>query len=359
MKALVFHGPRDIRYDSFPDPTLTSPHNLIIEVSHCSICGSDLHLYHGDRIGPFDYSAPQPKFCTGHETIGRVVEVGADTPSYRLGDRVLVAGGAGCGLCPACARGDIRRCSGQSPGVAYGISPILQGGQAQYLEVFAAETAAVPIPDYVSDEQAVLLTDAAATAHFGVCRAGMREGDTVCVIGQGPVGLMAAEIALALGAERVFTVDPVAARRAQSAAFGAESFAPDVARAAIKDATGGVGVDVVVEAVGLASTVDESIRLARVGGSVSILGIVQGSTQSDAGGVPPLRRAQGKTVSIHAGIANVVDSWPELFTLFEAGKIRGADMFTHRFPLEHGADAYALFDSRADGVVKVMIEPGL
>ncbi len=355
MKALVFHGPRDIRYDSFPDPKLSSPHNLIIEVSHCSICGSDLHLYHGDRIGPFDYSAPQPKFCTGHETIGRVVEVGANTPSYKIGDRVLVAGGAGCGQCAACARGDIRRCSGNSPGVAYGISPILQGGQAEYLEVFAAETAAVPIPDYVSDEQAVLLTDAAATAHFGVRRADFREGDTVCVIGQGPVGLMAAEIALALGAERVFTIDPVEARRAQSEAFGAESYAPDVARAAIKEATKGVGVDVVVEAVGLASTIDESIRLARVGGSVSILGIVQDAV----GGVPPLRRAQGKTVSIHAGIANIVENWPELFTLFEQGKIRGADMFTHRFSLEQGADAYALFDARADGVVKVMIEPGL
>ncbi|MGB3455149.1 MAG: alcohol dehydrogenase catalytic domain-containing protein [Litorimonas sp.] len=354
MQALVFHGPRDIRHESFPDPELTNPRHAIIEVSHCSICGSDLHLYHGDRIGPFDYSAPQPKFCVGHETIGRVVEVGKDVKTLHVGQRLLVAGGAGCGLCQHCLRGDIRRCTGDVPKLAYGISPLMNGGQAQYLEVFAADATSVPIPDGVSDEQAILMTDAMATGHYGLGASGFEPGDTVCVIGQGPVGLMAAEVAMAKGAARVFTVDPVKARRDLSARFGAEPLAPDQARAAILQATDGQGVDRVVEAVGHVQTITEAVRLARPGGGVGIVGLVQ---DGDWGGVPILRRAQGKSVRVHAGIANVVDSWPELLGLVEAGKVKGEGVFTHDFALKDGADAYALFDARADGVMKVMIRP--
>ena len=354
MKALTFHGPRDIRYEDFPDPAITRPHHLIIEVSHCSICGSDLHLYHGDKIGPFDYSRPQPRFCVGHETIGRVVEIGSDVTHAKVGDRLLVAGGAGCGLCQHCEAGDVRRCTGDVPKLAYGISPLMNGGQAQYLEVFAANTSSVPIPDGVSDEQAVLMTDAMATGHYGLMSSGFEPGDTVCVIGQGPVGLMAAEVALAKGAERVFTIDPVETRRELSRGFGAEPLAPDEARPAILAATDGAGVDRVVEAVGHVETITEAVRLARPGGGVGIVGLVQ---DGDWGAVPILRRAQGKSVRVHAGIANVVDSWPDLLPLVQSGKVKGEGVFTHRFDLKDGADAYALFDARTDGVMKIMIEP--
>ena len=352
MRALTFHGPRDIRFETFPDPEITRPHHLIIEVSHCSICGSDLHLYHGDRIGPFDYSVPQPRFCMGHETIGRVVEVGPDVKTARVGDRLLVAGGAGCGLCQHCRAGDVRRCTGTTP-LAYGISPLMQGGQADYLEVFSADAASLVIPDGVSSEQALLMTDAMATGHYGLVSSGFTPGDTVCVIGQGPVGLMAAEVAKALGAARVFTVDPVKARRELSRGFGAEPLAPDAALPAIMEATSGRGVDRVVEAVGLPETITQAVRLARPGGGVGVVGIVQ---DGDWGAVPLLRRAQGKSVRLHAGVANVVDSWPALLPLVQTGAVRGEGVFTHRFELKQGPDAYALFDSRADGVVKVMIE---
>ncbi|MEM7730582.1 MAG: alcohol dehydrogenase catalytic domain-containing protein, partial [Pseudomonadota bacterium] len=239
MKALVFHGPRDIRYEAFPDPVLSRPHHAIIEVSHCSICGSDLHLYHGDRVGPMDFSQPQPQFCTGHETIGRVVEVGADVKTLRVGDRLLVAGGAGCGLCRFCLAGDLRRCASGRPAMVYGFSPYMNGGQANYMEVFAADTAAMRIPDGVTDEQAVLMTDAMATGHYGLVSSRFEPGDTVCVIGQGPVGLMAAEVAMGLGAKQVFTVDPVEARRELSRGFGATPVPPDEALAVIREATRG------------------------------------------------------------------------------------------------------------------------
>lgn len=354
MKALVFHGPKDIRYEDFPDPGLSSPHHAIIEVSHCSICGSDLHLYHGEKVGQMDFSMPQPQFCVGHETIGKVVEIGKSVKNLRVGDRLLVAGGAGCGLCKFCKAGDLRRCTSDRPAMVYGFSPYLNGGQADYLEVFAADNAAMKIPDGVSDEQALLMTDAAATGHFGLVGSRFEPGDSVAVIGQGPVGLMAAEVAMALGASRVFTIDPIKARRELSRGFGATPLHPDEARNVIMEETGGVGVDRVVEAVGLPDTITQSIRLVRPGGGVGIVGIV---LDGDWGAVPFLRRAQGKSVSVMAGIANILDSWPTLMDLFDQGRIKGDGVFTHSFDLKDGADAYTLFDERADGVVKIMIKP--
>ncbi|MEM7728047.1 MAG: zinc-binding dehydrogenase, partial [Pseudomonadota bacterium] len=166
------------------------------------------------------------------------------------------------------------------------------------------------------------------------------------------------EVAMGLGAKQVFTVDPVEARRELSRGFGATPVPPDEALAVIREATRGEGVDRVVEAVGLPQTILQSVKLVRPGGGIGIVGIVLGDGPDAAGGgVPFLRRAQGKSVSVHAGVANVVDSWPVLMDLVETGKVKGEGVFTHDYTLEDGADAYALFDARADGVMKVMIRP--
>lgn len=346
MKALVFNGPRDIRYERFEDPRIRDQRNVIVRVSHCSVCGSDLHMYHGGSIGPMDYSKPGQRFCTGHETIGEVVEVGSAVRKHRVGDRVLVGGGAGCGECQACLSGRLNNCRF---GLAYGISPQLQGGQAEYLEVVNADLGARLIPDDVTDEQAILLTDALSTGYYGARVARVTPGAVVAVLGQGPVGRLAAECAMAMGASRVFTVDPVEIRREQSRLFGAEPLHPSEAKAYIEEQTRGLGVDAVIEAVGKGETMSLAVELTRLGGNIAIMGIIQ------AGTVIPMDVAQMKSVSVHATLASVMETWPELIALLQAGRIKGNGLFTHRFSLSDGAEAYRMFDAQEDGVMKVMI----
>lgn len=350
MKALVFHGPRDIRHESVAQPAIQDDRNLIIKVSACSICGSDLHMYHGGRIGKFDYGKPMRPFCTGHETVGEVVEVGRAVRTHRVGDHILVAGGSGCGGCRPCRLGQVNMCE-RGQGTAYGISAGMQGGHAEYLEVRFADDGAAVIPEGITDEQALLLTDALATGYYGVIMAQVSPGDTVAVIGQGPIGLMAAEAAMAVGASRVFTIDPVSSRRLPSAAIGATPLHPDDAEAAIQEATKGVGVDAVIEAVGAGSTAKQAIKLVRLGGRISVLGILQADTPI------PMHIAQQKSVVVHVGIAGVAATWPQLIPLVQAGRIKGQGLFTHSFSLSKGAEAFRLFDSREDSVVKILMRP--
>ena len=135
MKALVFHGPGQIVYESFDDPIISQEENLIVKVEKCSICGSDLHHYHGDKIGKTDYSKDMEAFCTGHEVIGEVMEVGRSVKSHRPGDRIVIAAGKGCGKCKACRTGKINLCEASSRGewpMAYGMNAQLHGGHADY-----------------------------------------------------------------------------------------------------------------------------------------------------------------------------------------------------------------------------------
>ena len=355
MKALVFNGPRKIRYESFDDPTIRDERNLIIKVKRCSICGSDLHMYHGDRIAKTDYSQPIERFCTGHETIGEVLEVGSAVRRHKVGDKVLVAGSAGCGICRRCLAGQFNLCesyrSGGHSSIAYGIRPVLNGGHAEYLEVINADLGATGIPEGITDQQALLLTDALATGYYGVKMSGVSPGDTVAVIGQGPVGRLAAEAAVAIGASTVYAIDPQENRRNMASAFGATPLHPDEAVQTVYEETRGLGVDSVIEAVGVGPTLSQAVKLARIGGRLSILGILQADTNM------PLHIIQAKSLVVHMGIAGVVDSWPELIPLLQTGRIRGEGVFTHSFDLAEGEEAYRMFDAREDGVMKVLLTP--
>jgi len=162
MKALVFNGPSDIRYESYADPQMKTPNGAIVKVRMCSICGSDLHMYHGDTIGNLDYGDTNHKFCTGHEFIGEVVEVGKDAHSLKVGDQVLAQGGTGCGSCENCLTGNPGQCRNAT---AFGIGPTLEGGQAEYVFVPNADFTLMKTDGAVSDEHAILLTDALATAY--------------------------------------------------------------------------------------------------------------------------------------------------------------------------------------------------
>lgn len=351
MKALVFKGSRNIVYDSFPDPILEAASDILIAVKACSICGSDLHIYHGDRIGPHDYSKAMPAFCVGHETIGEVLEVGAAVKQHRVGDRVMVSPGVGCGQCPPCLRGQIAHCHQPRMAGAFGTHRGLNGGQADYFRVPHADLIARTIPDGVSNDQALLLTDALSTAYFGVKGAQLAPGEIAVVIGLGPVGLMAVESCCALGAERVYGIDPVAHRRDLAQALGAISLSPDEAMPIIKQQTQGLGADCVIEAVGLEATISQAFKLVRVGGRVSVLGIAQ------QGAVLPMAYVQMKNISLFTGVASVVNTWSELIPLLQQGRIKAGNMFSHRYSLADGAQAYAKFDARGDDTLKMMMIP--
>lgn len=351
MKALVFNGPQNIVYEDFPEPKIEENGDIIIAVQACSICGSDLHIYHGGQLGPHNFQEARERFCVGHETIGEVVEVGAGVKNYKVGDRVMVAPGTGCGKCAACLNGQIELCVQAKAGpMAYGMSAKLNGGQAQYMRVPLADLFAQKIPDGVNDEQAVLLVDALATGYSGVKHTQLKQGETVAVIGLGPVGLMAVESCMALGAEQVFAIDPVTARREKAKSLGAIALSPEEANEIIMQKTS-IGVDCVVEAVGHEKTINQALVLSRSGGRVSVMGMMQGDF------LIPAPLIQGKGIQFYAGIASTIAHWPILGSWLQEGKIKGEGMFSHCFSLADGAEAYAKLDAREDDCLKIMIKP--
>lgn len=347
MKALVFNGPRNISYESYADPELKTPNSVILKVNKCSICGSDLHIYHGETIGSNEYGDGANRFCVGHEFTGEIVEAGADVRLFNVGNKVLASGGTGCGECNLCLTGRSNQCS-QS--IAFGISPLLQGGQAEYVCVPNADYALTRIPDAVSDEQAILLTDAMATAFFGLTRTGLSAGETVAVVGLGPIGLIGVELAFLLGASKVFAIDPVAARRKQAEKLGATAFAPGgEAVGAVIDKTKG-GVDRVFEASGAKAAAASTVKFVKRGGTVSFIGLPQPDVTL------PLAKILFKDITIRAGVANPAATWKHLMPLLQSGRLKAADLFSHNMKLSEGAEAYRLFDAREDDVIKIMID---
>tara|TARA_R110000787_G_scaffold286434_1_gene404945 strand:+ start:2298 stop:3347 length:1050 start_codon:yes stop_codon:yes gene_type:complete len=347
VKALVFNNPRDVRYESFDDPERTTSNGAIVNVKQCSICGSDLHIYHGDHIGSNDYGSGVEKFCVGHEFTGEVVDVGPDVRGIKVGDKVLASGGAGCGNCEACQTGNSSKCQLAS---AFGLSNALNGGQAEFVHVPNADATLMRIPEGVSEDQAILLTDAAATAYFGTSNADIKPGRTVAVVGLGPIGLIGIELAFIMGAAEVFAIDPVEERRTRATALGATTFAPgDAAHAAIAEATKGAGVTSVFEASGVKAAVDSAVGLVARGGTLSFIGLPQPNV------VLPMMALLYKNITVRAGVAPVPQLWAPLVPLFQQGRLKADNLFTHRMPLSKGADAYEMFDAKADGVVKIMM----
>lgn len=354
MKALVFNGPRDIRYEDFKDPELTIDNGVILNVEKCSICGSDLHIYHGDQIGDkkgADYKGSVEKFCVGHEFTGEVVEVGSDVHGLKVGDHVLSAAGSGCGQCAVCRSGRSMYCKRAT---AFGLSGALNGGQAEYVQIPNADQSLMVIPDGVSDDQAVLLTDAMATAAFGIKNTGLQSGQSIAIVGLGPIGLIGVELALLRGASQVFAIDPVEGRRDHAERLGATVFAPgsEAAGRIIELSKG--GVNCVFEASGAKAAVDSVLPLVRAGGTVSFVGLPQ------PGIVLPLNQILFKGVTVRAGIAPVPQMWSGLIPLLQHGRLKVDGLFSHRMDLSDGAEAYRIFDARDDNVVKIVmdIKPG-
>ena len=347
MKALVFNGPRDIRYETWPDPELGSANSAILKVESCSICGSDLHMYHGAHIGKTEYSADAPKFACGHQFMGEVVEAGSEVHGFKVGDKVLAAGGTGCGKCAQCRIGNPGKCPVVT---AFGIGPGLEGGQAEFVNVPNAD-ATLFSTDGLTDEQSLLLTDAMATAYFGLTRSDPQPGGTVAIVGLGPIGIIGVELAFILGASRVFAIDPVKSRRDMAEALGAQVFepGPDL-QAQIAEATGGAGVQSVFEASGAKGAIASVLPMVASRGTASFIGI---PNPDDA---LPLPLIMFRHITVRGGICDVPNMWPYLVPLIQSGRIRADGLFSHSFKLSEGEEAYRLFDSREDGVIKLRID---
>ena len=345
MKALRYHGARDVRYETMDDPALLASADAVVKVEACSICGSDLHIYHGQGF------SEDLGFCVGHEAVGEVVEVGSAVQRLKVGDTVMIPAAVGCGRCRSCLAGVVHTCE-NNMSACYGLSSQLQGSQAEAVRVPAADMNAVKVPEGVSMEQALMMTDALATAWFGARQADIRPGSSVAVIGLGPIGLMAVESAYVMGAHVVYAVDPIVERRAMAEASGAVVLHPDAALERIKADTKGRKLDCVIEVVGSDAAVDFALRLVRPRGTVSVIGVQQSRRFAF-----PLERAFAAGLTFRIGTCSVPEELPALFALVQSGRLKPERTITHRMPLSQGAEAYRLFDAREAGALKMVLLP--
>lgn len=341
MRTVVVDGPHSIRVDTRPDPALPGRDGAIVEVAAAGICGSDLHFYEGD----FPMAGP---ISLGHEATGTVVETGPDVRSVKIGDQVMVSSVVGCGACPGCATRDPVMCYS---GMQIFGGGVLAGAQADLLAVPAADFQLLKIPDGITTEQALLLTDNLATGWAAAQRAEFPFGGTVAVFGLGAVGLCALRSAFFQGAATVFAVDKVDGRLQRAAQWGATPVkAPAVE--AILAATGGRGADAVIDAVATDASLTDALNAVRPGGTVSVVGV------HDLQPFPlPALACLIRSITLRMTTAPVQRTWPELIPLLQTGRLDVDGIFTTTLPLDEAAKGYATAESRSGDDVKIQLLP--
>ncbi|CAN5869623.1 zinc-dependent alcohol dehydrogenase [soil metagenome] len=392
MKALTWHGKRDVRVEDVPDPAIEQPTDAVIKVTSTAICGSDLHLY--EVLGPF----LTPGDVLGHETMGVVEEVGSEVSHIAPGDRVVVPFNISCGSCWMCSRGLYAQCEttqnrDQGKGASlFGYTSLygrVPGGQAEYLRVPQAHFGPVKVPNGVADERYLYLSDILPTAWQAVAYADVPDGGTLAVLGLGPVGQLACRIALHNGVERVIGVDPVPERRALAAASGVE--AVDLGKQladTLVEMTGGRGPDAVVEAVGMEAhgspfgkaahaavgllpdsiakpftdklaidrmhALHTAIKACRRGGTVSISGVYGGEIDP-----MPMMEMFDRGLQLRMGQCHVRRWTDDIVSVVEGDDdVLGLEsLATHRLPLAEAPAAYSMFQDKRDGCIKVVLRP--
>lgn len=345
MRAILFEGLEQVRVDDIPKPSVAAPDQALVRVTTSAVCGSDLHLYHG-RI------PVQPGAGLGHEFAGVVEEVGDGVSRVKPGDRVVACFFTWCGHCFYCRRGWYSQCESKGVfGYGHGFGN-LGGAQAEFVVVPLADHTLEPIPDGVSDEAALFVGDILATGFFGADRAGIQPGDSVAVIGAGPVGLMAVMSAQLFGPAQVFAVDMVDARLEEAQDLGATPINAGAGNAAeeIKRLTGGYGADRAIEAVGLSATIETALHCVRAGGSVSVVGVPD-TMEGDF----PYMRVWWNDISYTGGVCNVPAYMRPLLDLIAAGKLDPTRVVSHRMKLDEGAEAYRMFAARE--ATKILLAP--
>ncbi|MEU2564832.1 zinc-dependent alcohol dehydrogenase [Streptomyces longispororuber] len=394
MRALTWHGKRDVRVDTVPDPVIKEPTDIVVRTTSTGICGSDLHLY--EVLGPY----LDPGDILGHEPMGIVEEIGPDVTELAVGDRVVVPFNVSCGTCYMCGLGLHSQCETtqvkeRGTGASlFGYTKLygqVPGGQAEYLRVPFGNTLPIKVPEGPPDDRYVYLSDVLPTAWQAVDYAHIPPGGTVTVLGLGPIGAMAARIALHRGASLVVGVDLVPDRLSRASRDGVKAL--DLRRHgkdigdAIRELTQGRGTDAVIDAVGMEAHgapvakaaqwgvgllpdalaeklmervgVDRlnalyaAIDIVRRGGTISLSGVYGGAADP-----LPLLTMFDKQLQLRMGQANVWRWVDDILPLLTDDDPLGVDDFaTHRLPLEKGPEAYRTFQAKEDGMIKTLLQP--
>jgi 2-desacetyl-2-hydroxyethyl bacteriochlorophyllide A dehydrogenase len=343
MHAVTFQAPGEVALEQKPDPELQAADDAIVRIEATGICGSDLHIYHG-RV-PVEVG-----FTIGHEFVGTVIAAGADVERVAVGDRVLGCFHTACATCTSCIRGDYHRCErGQTFGHGSKLGD-LQGAQAEQLLVPRANLTLRKVPEGMSADVALFAGDVMGTGYHAVAHAGVRAGDTVAVLGLGPVGLCAVQAAKASGAAHVWAIDTVADRLEMARHFGATPLhlTEEDPKRAIRAATGR-GVDVTVDAVGDPGPLNLAISLTRDAGTVSGIGAYAGK------GEVPLGLAWLKGLTLRLGLANVIAHVDRVLAMMEAGVLDPTPLVTHHMTLADAPEAYRIYDARE--ALKIVLKP--
>lgn len=389
MKAITWHGKSDLRCESVPDPKIEHPKDAIIKVTACAICGSDLHIFNGIMPGM------ETGDVLGHETMGEVVEVGSDNKSLKVGDRIVVPFVIACGECFFCRKGFFSGCErtnpdrvkaanlwGHSPAGLFGYTHLLggyPGGQAEYMRVPHADVGPIKVPNGLSDEQVLFLSDIFPTGYMAADFCNIQPEDTIAIWGCGPVGQFAIKSAFLLGAARVIAVDTVPERLALAAAAGAVTvdFMKEDVFDRVRDMTHGRGADACIDAVGtepetrasLDSVIDrvkvatfmgtdrphvlrQAIQSCRNFGTVSIVGVYGGFLDNI-----PMGSAINRGLTFRMAQTPVQRYLPELMDRIVRGEIDPSFVITHRASLEEGPELYKTFRDKKDGCIKVVMKP--
>jgi threonine dehydrogenase-like Zn-dependent dehydrogenase len=352
MRATVFHAPNEFQVEEVERPR-PGPGEAVIRVTLTTICGTDVHIVKGEY-------PVEPGLTLGHEPVGIIEELGPGVVGYEVGERVLVGAITPCGQCNACLSGSLSQCGHGAGYEAIGgwrFGNTINGAQAEYLLVPSAQANLAKIPDDVTDEQVVLLSDIASTGFAGAQSGGVRIGDTVVVFAQGPIGLCATAGAKLMGASQVIGVDADPVRLAMSRRIGAD-VALDFTKVDVFEEvmrlTSGRGADVTIEALGTQQTFETALRCLRPGGTLSSLGVYSGKLE-----VPYAAFAAG--LGDHRIVTTLCPGGKErmsrLIAMVRSGRFDPTPLLTHRFPLAEIGEAYRVFSNRLDGVLKVAIVP--
>jgi threonine dehydrogenase-like Zn-dependent dehydrogenase len=392
MKANCWFGKHDMRVVDVPDPEIINPRDAIVKITSTAICGSDLHLYNGF------VPAMEKGDIVGHEFMGEVVEIGSEVKKLKVGDRIVVPFAISCGQCFFCQKGLFSLCEntnpnaieaellwGHSPAGLFGYSHLLggyAGGQAEYARVPFADIGHVKVPEGLSDEQVLFLSDIFPTGYMAAENCDIEPGDTVAVWGCGPVGQFAIKSAFLLGAEKVIAIDPVPERlrlaREESGAETINNEEVDSVLDVLKDITGGRGPDRCIEAVGLEAnghahgiqyTYDrikqavmaetdrpialrEAMLACRNGGTLSVPGVYGGFVDK-----LPFGSVMNRSVTIKTGQTHVHRYLEPLLKLVQSGEVDPSFVITHRLKLEDAPEAYRIFRDKEDECIKVVLRP--
>jgi threonine dehydrogenase-like Zn-dependent dehydrogenase len=397
MKAVVFHDIGDVRLENVPEPKIQDQNDAIVRITSSAICGTDLHFIRGTMAGM------KKGRIIGHEAVGIVEEVGSAVRNFRKGDRVIVPSTLGCGSCNYCRAGFFSQCdrinaAGKLGGTVFFGGPETNGGldglQAEFARVPYAATNLVKLPEEITDDQAIMMSDILPTAYQAAEMAGIHPGDAVAIYGCGPVGMLAIACALHMGAGRVFAIDQVESRLEHARSHGAEAinFSREHPVTTLLELTDGSGPDRVIDAVGIDATTANAARKETrefsgemktvapdaneakekgwwVGGAPTqaiewaVTSVAKAGTLSIIGVYPPqlksfpIGEVMNKNLTLRTGNCNHRKYLPRLVDLVRSGVMHPEQFFTKRVPVSSAIEAYRHFDQHEHGWLKVKLEP--